>query len=78
MELKTNYQYSYFIYPFAVQQEKYKKYIWDLFDVFQNYHKNFVEKNMGVCYYNVWINIYKIVKFMRRFFYGIYTMVRIW
>ena len=27
MELKINYQYTYFIYPYAIKQEKYKKYI---------------------------------------------------
>ena len=27
MELKTNYQFTYFIYPFAVKEENYKKYI---------------------------------------------------
>ena len=27
MELKTNYQYTYFIYPFAIKEENYKKYI---------------------------------------------------
>lgn len=27
MELKTNYQYTYFIYPFMVKEEKYDKYI---------------------------------------------------
>ena len=27
MELKTNYQYTYFIYPFIVKQNKYKEYI---------------------------------------------------
>ena len=27
MELKTNYQYTYFIYPFAVKKENYKRYI---------------------------------------------------
>jgi len=27
MELKTNYQYTYFIYPFAIKEEKYEKYV---------------------------------------------------
>lgn len=30
MELKINYQYTYFIYPFAIKQEKYKKYIMNM------------------------------------------------
>lgn len=30
MELKTNYQYSYFIYPFAIKEENYKRYIKNL------------------------------------------------
>lgn len=30
MELKTNYQYTYFIYPFAIKQENYKKYVSNL------------------------------------------------
>lgn len=30
MELKTNYQYTYFIYPFAINQEKYGKYVTNL------------------------------------------------
>ena len=27
MELKTKYQYTYFIYPFVIKESKYKKYI---------------------------------------------------
>ena len=27
MELKTNYQYTYFIYPFVIKDDKYKEYI---------------------------------------------------
>ena len=27
MELKTNYNYSYFIYPYIIKEDKYKKYI---------------------------------------------------
>ena len=30
MELKTNYQYTYFIYPFAIKEENYKKYVSNL------------------------------------------------
>ena len=30
MELKTNYQYTYFIYPYAIKEENYKKYIANL------------------------------------------------
>ena len=30
MELKTNYQYTYFIYPFAIKEEKYEKYVANL------------------------------------------------
>jgi len=30
MELKTNYQYTYFIYPFAIKEEHYKKYVTNL------------------------------------------------
>lgn len=30
MELKTNYQYTYFIYPFAIREEKYGKYVANL------------------------------------------------
>lgn len=30
MELKTNYQYTYFIYPFAIKKENYKKYVANL------------------------------------------------
>ena len=30
MELRTNYQYTYFIYPFAIKEENYKKYILNL------------------------------------------------
>ena len=30
MELKTNYQYTYFIYPFAIKEKKYKKYVSNL------------------------------------------------
>lgn len=30
MELKTNYQYTYFIYPFAIKEENYKKYVLNL------------------------------------------------
>ena len=30
MELKTNYQYTYFIYPFAIKEENYKKYVFNL------------------------------------------------
>ena len=46
MELKTNYQYTYFIYPFAIKEENYKKYVTNLmknkkyklkfFDVFKD------------------------------------------
>ena len=27
MELKTSYQYTYFIYPFAIKEQNYKKYV---------------------------------------------------
>ena len=30
MELKTKYQYTYFIYPFAVKENKYQKYLLNL------------------------------------------------
>ena len=30
MELKTSYQYTYFIYPFAIKEENYKKYVSNL------------------------------------------------
>ena len=30
MELKTNYQYTYFIYPYAIKEENYKKYVSNL------------------------------------------------
>ena len=30
MELKTNYQYTYFIYPFAIKEGEYKRYVTNL------------------------------------------------
>ena len=56
MELKTKYQYTYFIYPFAIKEENYKKYVSNLiknknyqiklFDSFKNIelYKYFVPK----------------------------------
>ena len=49
MELKTNYQYTYFIYPFAIKEENYKKYVSNLIKN-KNYQIKFFDsfKDVGV------------------------------
>lgn len=42
MELKTNYQYTYFIYPFAIKEENYKKYVSNLIKN-KNYQMKFFD-----------------------------------
>jgi hypothetical protein len=61
MELKTKYQYTYFIYPYIVQENKYDKYLFKLLN-----HKNckvrFFEKEKDMDLYNYFLP--KIKDFM--------------
>ena len=43
MELKTNYQYTYFIYPFAIKEENYRKYVTNLIK-----NKNFNNRELNL------------------------------
>lgn len=54
MELKTNYQYTYFIYPFAIKEENYKKYVSNLIKN-KNYQMKFFDsfKNIELFKYFV-------------------------
>ena len=54
MELKINYQYTYFIYPFAVQQEKYKKYIINMMKN-KNYTLKFFDSFKDIELYNYFV-----------------------
>lgn len=75
MELKTNYQYTYFIYPFAIKEENYKKYVSNLmknknyqikfFDSFKNVElfKYFVPNVKEKIFQDFSFNTEKINKF---------------
>lgn len=54
MELKTNYQYTYFIYPFAIKEENYRKYVTNLIKN-KNYQLKFFDsfKNIELFKYFV-------------------------
>lgn len=77
MELKTNYQYTYFIYPFAIKEEKYEKYVTNLiknkkyqikfFDSFKDIelYKYFVPSVKGKMFQDFSFNTEKINKFER-------------
>ena len=54
MELKTNYQYTYFIYPFAIKQENYKKYVSNLIKN-KNYQIKFFDSFKDVELYNYFV-----------------------
>lgn len=54
MELKTNYQYTYFIYPFAIKEEKYKKYISGLIKN-RNYQIKFFDSFKDVDLYKYFV-----------------------
>lgn len=54
MELKINYQYTYFIYPFAVKSEQYKKYIINIMKN-KNYILKFFDSFKDIDLYNYFI-----------------------
>lgn len=54
MELKINYQYTYFIYPFAVKTEKYNKYIISMLKN-KSYHLKFFDSFKDIDLYNYFI-----------------------
>ncbi len=54
MELKINYQYTYFIYPFAIQHEKYKKYIMNMMKN-KKYRLKFFDSFKDIDLYNYFI-----------------------
>ena len=51
MELNLNYQYTYFIYPYAIKTEKYKKYITSMIKN-KNYHLKFFDGFKDIGLYN--------------------------
>ena len=51
MELNLNYQYTYFIYPYAIKTEKYKKYITGMIKN-KNYHLKFFDGFKDIDLYN--------------------------
>lgn len=77
MELRTNYQYTYFIYPFAISEEKYEKYVKNLlknkkyqikfFDSFKDVelYKYFVPNVKAKMFQDFSFNTEKISKFER-------------
>lgn len=54
MELKTNYQYTYFIYPFAIKEENYKKYVANLIKN-KNYQIKFFDSFKDVELYRYFV-----------------------
>ena len=54
MELKINYQYTYFIYPFAINTEGYKKYIMNMIKN-KNYTLKFFDSFKDIDLYNYFI-----------------------
>lgn len=54
MELKINYQYTYFIYPFAIKHEKYKKYIMNMIKN-KRYQLKFFDSFKDIDLYNYFI-----------------------
>lgn len=54
MELKINYQYTYFIYPFAIKHEKYKKYIMSMIKN-RKYKLKFFDSFKDIDLYNYFI-----------------------
>ena len=54
MELKTNYQYTYFIYPFAIKEDKYKRYISSLMKN-KNYQIKFFDSFKDVDLYKYFV-----------------------
>ena len=54
MELKTNYQYTYFIYPYAIQEENYKKYVTSLIKN-KNYQIKFFDSFKDVELYKYFV-----------------------
>ncbi len=54
MELKINYQYTYFIYPFAIKQQKYKQYIINMLKN-TNYNLKFFDSFKDIDLYNYFI-----------------------
>lgn len=54
MELKTNYQYTYFIYPFAMKEENYKKYVSNLIKN-KNYQVKFFDSFKDVELYKYFV-----------------------
>ena len=54
MELNLNYQYTYFIYPYAIKTEKYKKYITSMIKN-KNYHLKFFDGFKDIDLYNYFI-----------------------
>lgn len=54
MELKTNYQYTYFIYPFAIKMDKFKSYILGLLKN-ENYQLHFFDSFKDVDLYKYFI-----------------------
>lgn len=54
MELKTNYQFTYFIYPFAIKEENYKKYITGLMKN-KNYQIKFFDSFKDVELYKYFV-----------------------
>jgi hypothetical protein len=51
MELKTNYQYTYFIHPFVVEENKYQKYLLSLIKD-KRFKMKVFQKNKDIDLYN--------------------------
>ena len=62
MELKTKYQYTYFIYPYIVEEKNYEKYLYKLL-MDQNYTMKIFEKEKDFDLYEYFLPVIRSTMF---------------